>query len=76
MDNHGRWTQGAEMTKPTGYLTPWETTLEYAGQLKPGERVEMSVIFVEAPMMPVRRRVSIEEFEADMARVRQSRTLK
>lgn len=54
--------------KPVGTISPWEAMLEYDGQLKPGERRELSVIFIEAPQMPVRRRVSVEEFEADMRR--------
>lgn len=53
--------------KPTGWLTPWEATLEFKGQVQPDEpAVELETCFVAAPKMPVRRRVSIEEFERDM----------
>lgn len=58
------------MAKPTGMLTPWEATLEFNGQPAPGHAVEMSTCFVMAPNMPPRRRVSIEEFEADMRAIR------
>jgi len=56
--------------KPTVIETPWEAMLEYSGRLQPDKPVEMSICIVATPTMQMRRRVSIEEFEADMRKAR------
>lgn len=58
-------------------LKPFEATLLFSAATEHGNPVQLSDGWVAvAPPMPTRRRVSIEEFEADMALARKGRRIR